>query len=116
MNLKTLRMIRRRSRHNETSTSTRVRPTLSMLSTHRSLLAVNTQIQEVAQMQQSVYELERAYHKMRQQYLRSCLVSADDTSFLHRYEEEILRLRRELESRGIALPPSAVQLSSGARA
>ncbi|KAJ1801726.1 general transcription repressor [Coemansia sp. RSA 2399] len=51
---------------------------------------VNSQISEIQAVQQNLFELERAHHKIRQQY-----------------EEEILRLRRELEARGgPPVPPS----------
>ncbi|KAJ2355746.1 general transcription repressor, partial [Coemansia sp. RSA 2611] len=44
---------------------------------------VSSQLNEIQAVQQSLFELERAHHKIKQQY-----------------EEEILRLRRELEARG----------------
>ncbi|KAJ2235925.1 general transcription repressor [Coemansia sp. RSA 485] len=44
---------------------------------------ISNQISEIQAVQQNLYELERAHHKIKQQY-----------------EEEILRLRRELEARG----------------
>ncbi|KAJ1833518.1 general transcription repressor [Coemansia sp. RSA 2711] len=44
---------------------------------------ITSQINEIQAVQQNLYELERAHHKTRQQY-----------------EEEIMRLRRELEARG----------------
>ncbi|KAJ2746711.1 general transcription repressor [Coemansia sp. BCRC 34301] len=44
---------------------------------------VSSQLNEIQAVQQSLYELERAHHKIKQQY-----------------EEEILRLRREVEARG----------------
>ncbi|KAJ1728232.1 general transcription repressor [Coemansia biformis] len=44
---------------------------------------VNSQINEIQMVQQNFYELERTHNKIRQQY-----------------EEEIMRLRRELEARG----------------
>ncbi|KAJ1744352.1 general transcription repressor [Coemansia sp. RSA 989] len=44
---------------------------------------VNSQINEIQAVQQNLFELERTHHKIRQQY-----------------EEEIMRLRRELEARG----------------
>ncbi|KAJ2172286.1 general transcription repressor, partial [Coemansia sp. RSA 551] len=49
---------------------------------------------EIQAVQQNLYELERAHHKIRQQY-----------------EEEIMRLRRELEARGgpVATPSPFLQ-------
>ncbi|KAJ2584303.1 general transcription repressor [Coemansia sp. RSA 1836] len=44
---------------------------------------VSSQLSEIQAVQQSLYDLERAHHKIKQQY-----------------EEEILRLRREVEARG----------------
>ena len=49
---------------------------------------MNSQIQEVSAFQQSLYDLERAHQKMKLQY-----------------EEEIHRLRRELETRGAVGQP-----------
>ncbi|KAJ2186661.1 general transcription repressor, partial [Coemansia sp. RSA 353] len=55
---------------------------------------INSQISEIQAVQQNLYELERAHHKIRQQY-----------------EEEIMRLRRELEARGgpVATPSPFLQ-------
>ncbi|KAJ3080498.1 general transcription repressor [Quaeritorhiza haematococci] len=50
-----------------------------------------SQINELSAFQQSLYELERAHQKIKAQY-----------------EEEILRLRRDLEARGIHTPQSAL--------
>ncbi|TPX30245.1 hypothetical protein SmJEL517_g06147 [Synchytrium microbalum] len=50
---------------------------------------ITAQMNELAAFQQSLYELERAHQKMKQLY-----------------EEEIIRLRRELEARGVPPPPS----------
>ncbi|KAJ3270827.1 general transcription repressor [Terramyces sp. JEL0728] len=51
-----------------------------------------SQITEMQAMQQSIYDLDRMHQKIKMQY-----------------EEEIMRLRRELESRGIPVPPPVVQ-------
>ncbi|KAJ1721205.1 general transcription repressor [Coemansia erecta] len=50
---------------------------------------ISSQINEIQLVQQNLFELERAHHKIKQQY-----------------EEEILRLRRELEARGGPPAPS----------
>ncbi|KAG5520232.1 hypothetical protein PMAC_001310 [Pneumocystis sp. 'macacae'] len=51
---------------------------------------VTSQIQEMQTIRQTIYELEMAHQKMKQSY-----------------DEEIARLRRELESRGIHIPPAS---------
>ncbi|KAJ3254084.1 general transcription repressor [Boothiomyces macroporosus] len=51
-----------------------------------------SQITEMQAIQQSIYDLDRMHQKVKMQY-----------------EEEIMRLRRELESRGIPIPPPVVQ-------
>ncbi|TPX40470.1 hypothetical protein SeMB42_g05988 [Synchytrium endobioticum] len=59
---------------------------------------ITAQMNELAAFQQSLYELERAHQKMKQLY-----------------EEEIIRLRRELEARGIPPPPSILIQDNRAR-
>ncbi|KAI8901863.1 WD40-repeat-containing domain protein [Globomyces pollinis-pini] len=58
-------------------------------------LKLTAQINEVAAMKQSLFELERVYSNSKIQY-----------------EEEIIRLRRELESRGIPLPTANTSLDA----
>ena len=53
-------------------------------------LLVASQISEMAAFQKSIYELDRMHHAIKAGY-----------------EEDIKRLRHELESRGIPIPPSA---------
>jgi hypothetical protein len=55
------------------------------------LILVNAQISEMQAVQQSIFDLDRIHTKMKQQY-----------------EEEIKRLRFELEQRGIPLPSSSL--------
>jgi glucose repression regulatory protein TUP1 len=79
--------------HEESSFSKHQRKDLEAKCKLRLNDLVTAQITEMNAFQQSIFDLERVHSKMKQQY-----------------EDEIRRLRHELETRGIPLPPSNIDV------